>query len=435
MKPSIFELSSLTLIDIIKNDMLFRVAIKSAIRNYKLNTNEEISALSTILGANLRHYYLLEEILKYEFNEVEGDEKYYYSIIISDALFSKKIDYKLIEKWEKKQESLNLPKGKLKEVYDKYSNLSSIDKIKDDYKEGKLTEFQYLSIRYNTPMWLIKMWHKHFNKFLYLILKNNVHESDTSLGVNLRRINLDEILALPSFKSSNYEDMVLYSGKQLKTFEIVKNHTIYPLKESERAILDEIEIHDDDHIVILNDQRGDNFALKLYEHINHTNWVKYITSSHEDYSKTRNFIKEEVMREKKDINNFVSYRSDMKDFKTCLLNDLDQNDYFILLPKSSNFDEIKRSPDYLIHFKVEEMDELINNQKTLVKESLNYIKNGGYLIYIVPTLNNKEGRNLIHDIINSNKELTLVKDRQFFPFNDVHDSLYFAIIKKEVKDD
>ena len=129
MKPSIFELSSLTLIDIIKNDMLFRVAIKSAIRNYKLNTNEEISALSTILGANLRHYYLLEEILKYEFNEIEGDEKYYYSIIISDALFSKKIDYKLVEKWEKKQESLNLPKGKLKEIYDKYWNSVSFPSL------------------------------------------------------------------------------------------------------------------------------------------------------------------------------------------------------------------------------------------------------------------------------------------------------------------
>ena len=435
MKLSMFELSSLTLIDIIKNDMLFRVAIKNAIKNYKLSSNEEISTLSTILGANLRHYFLLEKLLKDEFNELEGDEKYYLSIVISDALFSKKLEFNTIEKWEKKQTLINLPKGKLQELHDKYSDLASIDYIKNNYKEGKMTEFEYLSIRYNTPLWLIKMWNKHFNKFLPLILKNNIHESDTSLGVNLNRISVEEVLSIEGFKPSSFDDMVLYSGKSLKNLDISKNYMVYPLKEPERAIFDEIEIHDDDKFVIFSEQRGDNIHLKLDERINHTNWVKYITTSHEDYSKTRKLIQDDVLRNKKDTNNFISYRSDIKDFKTCLLSDLNLNDCFFLLPKSSNFDEIRRSPDYLIHFKVEEMDEYIQGQKSLIKDAMNYIKDGGYIIYIVPTINNKEGRNLIRDVVRENPQLSLIKDRQYFPFNSIHSSLYFAILKKEGNDD
>lgn len=429
-----FEISSLTLIDIIRNDMLFRVAIKNAIGKYKLNNNEDISTLSTILGANLRHRFLLEKLIKDEFGEVEGDERYFYSVIISDALFSKKIKVEEILKWEKKQQ-LNLEKDKLTKLHEKYSELSSIDSIKDELKEGKITEFEYLSIRYNTPMWLIKMWNKHFGKFLRPILKNNIHESDTSFGVNLKKISIEEVLSLPNFKKSSFDDMVLYSGKQTKSLDIVKNHSIYPLKEGERAIFDEIEINDDDKIVILSDQRGDNFQLKLFERINLTNWVKYITTSFEDYAKTRNIINAEMSKEKKDRNNFVSYRSDLKDYKTCLINDEGLNNYFILLPKSSNFDEIRRSPDYLIHFKVEELDELIQNQKSLIKEAVSYISNGGYIIYIVPTLDNKEGKNLIRDVIRENKNLSLVKERQYFPFNDIHSSLYFAILKKEALND
>ena len=434
MKLSMFEISSLTLIDIIKNDMLFRVAIKNAIGKYKLNNNEDISTLSTILGANLRHHFLLEKLIKDEFDEVEGDERYFYSVIISDALFSKKIKVEEILKWEKKQQ-LNLEKDKLTKLHEKYSELSSIDSIKDELKEGKITEFEYLSIRYNTPMWLIKMWNKHFGKFLRPILKNNIHESDTSLGVNLKRITLEEVLALPNFKKSSFDDMVLYSGKQTKSLDVVKNHSIYPLKEGERAIFDEVEINDDDKIVILSDQKGDNFQLKLFERINLTNWVKYITTSFEDYAKTRNIINEVMSKEKRDRNNFVSYRSDLKDYKTCLLNDNNLNNYFVLLPKSSNFDEIRRSPDYLIHFKVEELDELIQNQKSLIKEAMSYISENGYIIYIVPTLDNKEGKNLIRDVIRENKNLSLVKERQYFPFNDIHSSLYFAILKKEALND
>ena len=436
MELSMLEISSLTLMNIIKDDVLFRVAIKNAIKKYKLNNNEDISSLSTILGANLRHYFLLEKLLKDEFDEaeLEGESRYFYSIIISDALFSKKIDVKEIHKWEKKRQ-ITLPKDKLTGIHNKYSDLGSIDCVRNDLKEGKISEFEYLSIRYNTPMWLIKMWNKHFGKFLRPILKNNIHESDTSLGVNLKKISVDEVLSLPNFKRSSFYDMVLYSGKQIKNLEIVKNNSIYPLKEGERAIFDELEIGSDDKIVILSDQKGDNFQLKLFERIDFGNWVKYITTSFEDYAKTRNIINSMMDMEKKDRNNFVSYRSDLKDYKTCLLNDNNLNDYFILLPKSSNFDEIRRSPDYLIHFKVEELDELIISQKALLKEAITYIKDGGHIVYIVPTLDNKEGKNLIRDVFKENKNLTLIKERQYFPFNDVHSSLYFAILKKEESHD
>ncbi|MBR0295686.1 MAG: hypothetical protein IJQ67_07325 [Bacilli bacterium] len=428
-KLTTLELSSLTLKQILEEDILFRIAIKSTIKKYGLSSKEDILKISTILGANLRHYYLLEKISKDEELELEEMDKYYFSIIISDALFSKKISKEEIGMLKDNK----IPTKKYLELQEKYSTLDSINAVKEEVSDGKMSEFEYLSIRYNTPIWLVKMWNKHFQRFLRLILRNNIHESDTSLAVNTLKISTEEVLQMEGFKPSTFNDMVLYNGKAIRHLPIFKNHLIYPLKESERSILDEVEFKEDDRIIIFDDQRGDNFHLKIKELIKDTNWVKYCTSSHEDYGKTRTIVQEDVISLKKDRNNFVSYRVEQKDLHTCLIDEENNIDLFFIIPKSSNFDEIRHSPDYLLHFKMESLDELILGEKQLILQALTYVKEGGKVIYIVPTLNNKEGRNLIKEILNVREDATLIKEHQFFPFGDFHNSLYFAILEKKRK--
>ena len=82
---------------------------------------------------------------------------------------------------------------------------------------------------------------------------------------------------------------------------------------------------------------------------------------------------------------------------------------------------------------MESLDELILGEKQLILQALTYVKEGGKVIYIVPTLNNKEGRNLIKEILNDREDATLIKEHQFFPFGDFHNSLYFAILEKKRK--
>ena len=443
MAQTLLSLSLVALKEIIEGDIPFRIAIKNLSRNDKKITPELLGGVSAILGANLRHYFLLEELLKREFEELAGDDRYLMSIFLSDTLFSKKLIFDDIEK--ELSEALSNKELDLKSIYFKYSSFDSIAFFKKDKDEGKISNFEFLSIRYNTPTWLIKMWDKHFPKSLLGILKKNIVVSDTSLAINTKRISLEEVLASnPAFsKSLAFDDMVLYKGKKAKNLELVLNNTLYPLRESERAIFEDINIDDGDKIIIYSEQGGNNLYHKVRELINATNWVKFLTTSYEDYRKARNFIAQENEREQKTRNNFVTYRTERKDMCTCLLSnakyvDEDKkdeeklNDYFFLLPDSSNFDEIRHSPDYLLHFKKDKLDELINNQKSLILEAKEYLRVGGKIIYAVPTLNNKEGRILINGILRENADLALVKDRQFFPYSDeYHSSLYFAILEKK----
>ena len=428
MKKNSFELSFIALKNIVENDVPFRIAIKALIKNEKGLDNEVVSTVSMVLGANLRHYYLLEDLLKKEFEGIEGDDRFYLSIFLSDALFSKKFEYKFLEKELNKRLANKV--NNLEELFNKYSSLDSINVYRDQLKEGTISEFDYLSIRYNTPLWLIKMWNKHFPKSLRLILKSNIHECDTSLAVNTKRMSLEEVLKDPIFKKSNYEDMVLYSGKKAKNLPLVQEQVLYPLRESERYVFDELELNEEDRIVIYSEQKGNNIPLKVKELIKRTNWVKYLTNSHEDYAKTRKYVASEMDREKSSVNNFITYRVDRKDINICLIDEEEKNDIFFLLPLSSNFDEIRHSPDYLLHFNKDSLDELINAQKSLLNEADKYLKPGGRIVYIVPTLCNKEGRNLINSFL-KDKNYELIKDRQFFPYSEYRSALYFAIIKKK----
>lgn len=411
---TLLELSVLSLKRIIEEDIPFRIVVKQISKENNLK-NEDISNLSIVLGANLRHHLLAKKILEDEGLDVND---YFYSLLITDSLFSKRIAVTEFAKLRKEEEN------KIKELKNKYSDIVVINNL---YKKDETHhhDFEYLSIRYNTPLWIIKMWNKHFSRLMPLILKNNTHESVTSLSINLRKITLDEILKDERFKETTYPDLVLYEGKNVRSLDIIKERKAYQLRQSERAVFDEFEIKDNDRILIYSEQNGNNVPIKITNLINRSNWVKYMTTSHEDYNKVKSYIKEEM------IENVIPYRINRNDLEVCLLDDKNRIDYFFILPDSSNFDEIKHSPDYLIHFKQDSLDGLIANQKSLLEDSLKYLNDNGVIVYIIPTLSVKEGRSVINDFINRHNDVELVKDHQYFPFDKTQSSLYFAVMKKK----
>lgn len=107
-----------------------------------------------------------------------------------------------------------------------------------------------------------------------------------------------------------------------------------------------------------------------------------------------------------------------------------------VLPKNSMFDLLRSTPDYFIRIKQSSLDELIAGQLVSLTECAKFIENGGNLIYMVPTVNKKEGEGVVKSFLLHNHNFTLLEEKQFFPFEEMDSCLYYAIMqKKEDKDD
>ena len=108
---------------------------------------------------------------------------------------------------------------------------------------------------------------------------------------------------------------------------------------------------------------------------------------------------------------------------------------FIVLPDSSRLNLLQVLPDYFLRFDIEKLDELLANQALALKEASQQIEDNGYLLYMVDTINKKENRSLINEFLKEHPEFVLVNDKLYFPYKKYGGSYYFAVLKKEVKND
>ena len=67
-------------------------------------------------------------------------------------------------------------------------------------KEVAKDEYEYLSLTYNMPVWVIKMWEKHYGKAKTLsLLEYSIKEAPLSVRVNIHKTNKEEILKNSDF--------------------------------------------------------------------------------------------------------------------------------------------------------------------------------------------------------------------------------------------
>ena len=131
------------------------------------------------------------------------------------------------------------------------------------------------------------------------------------------------------------------------------------------------------------------------------------------------------------IRNIKLYEAKPEEIITCVSSKVD---HFFVSPLSSNFDSVRYSNDFFIHYDRNGLDELIEHQKYILEEAISNLNDGGDVIYFVPTISNKEGHFLINEALRNHPELVLVKERQIFPFTPYRKCFYFAILRKEVKE-
>ena len=154
--------------------------------------------------------------------------------------------------------------------------------------------------------------------------------------------------------------------------------------------------------------------------------IEYIASNIGTAKSTKNFINKYAMK------NVNVYEAQASSILTCISKPVHT---FVVMPDSSRFNLLQLLPDYFLRFNFEKLDDLIANQKLALKEASDQVEEGGYLIYFVDTLSKKESINIINEFLAENENFVLVKDKLYFPYKKYGSSTYFAVLKKNNKND
>ncbi len=420
------EIASEILINVLDHDIPFALALRNTFK--KNNVDHTIcSNITALVGCELRHHLLFEGLIKERFGEVSNSHCSYTLLLLADSLFLKRFDKEEILSLAIAQfEESNLDIDALKTFSDWIGTTNEL--IPNEFANGTI---EYLSLRFNAPLWIVKMWQKQYGRTLSIkLLKANYKAATTTVRANTLVIDKDEIISNPDFATTVVEDIFAYRGKApIKKQKYFENNGLFYEKMATKYILDKLEL-DPLKKVAIYASYPNNIYLDLSVRFNRTIDVEVMSTHSQVYYETKRNIDAFHLDK---VKAYDIHEGGPSLIVTCLSNKV--NTMFVL-PKNSMLDLLRSTPDYFLRIKQSSLDELIAGQNIALSEASKYVEDGGTLVYMVPTINKKEGEGVVKNFLLNNREFTLLDEKQFFPFEAMDSCLYYAIMhKKEVNDD
>ena len=405
---------------IIIENVPFSLALKQAFKNDGVSKDDK-PVVSALVGCALRHYLVMDRLIKNAYPNIESDGFIALLVAFSNALFIKKLN----------QDDCNaLAASFLKEDDIKVEDFIApyLEDKKLVPEEIEVGSFEFLSYRYNTPVSVIKMWNKQFGQVTASrILKANSKPAPTILRINNNLISDEDFFnQYPEFEKCETTGMALYNGEGR-----FKNHpaseknlaTVLPLAFKE--LVDEGDVDLLRGLAIYAEYPNDLLTELLSRFNNLTN-IEFMAGNYSAFINTKNALNKHAI---KGIN---VYEANASSIITCVSKPVHT---FVVMPDSSRLNLLQVLPDYFLRFDIEKLDELIANQLKALNEASNQVEDGGYLLYLVDTISKKENSGVINEFLKEHPEFTLIKDKLYFPYKKYGGSYFYAVLKKETKND
>ena len=408
-----FEIAKKILLKIINDSHPFALALRVGFK--KDNVDPQVrNNVTALLGCELRHHYLLDNLIQRYIEEPDFEKTVNLRFLLANKLFLKRFSDNELYAITIQE----LPKEKVDNLL---SFISSTNEIIPNDLEKDSPDF--LSMRFNTPAWVIRMWQKQYGKgIVFKVLKTNYHQSIPSVRVNTQLTNSDTILGkYPDFVLSSVPDILVYQGRgSPKNLEEFKTNKLFFLKMGTKYIIDKLELDPIRGIAVYSDVPN-NIYLDLTVRFGSDVPLEVITNH------TQSYFEGKKICEQYGYSKINFYNASSSSIITCLSNKVHT---FFCLPKSTMFDLLRSTPDYFLRLKQENLDELIAGEMSAIEECAERVETGGTLVYMVPTISKKESVNLIGNFLFKHPEFKLVEEKQFFPFEIYDSCLYYAILEK-----
>ena len=398
----------------------FSLALKQAFKHDNI-AKEDRAVVSALVGCALRHYLVMERLIKDAYPDIENDGLIALLVAFCNALFIKKIN---------QDECDALAQSFLKEEDTKVNEFIA------PYLEGKklvpeeieVGSFDFLSYRYNTPISVIKMWNKQFGHVTASrILRANSKPAPVVLRINNNLINDEDFFnQYPDFEKCDVPGIALYNGEgRFKSHPVNEKHLVNALPLAIKEMVDEGDVDLLRGLAIYAEYPNE-LLTELLSRFNNLNNIEFMAGTYSAFINTKNALN------KNSIKGVNIYEANASSIITCVSKPVHT---FIVMPDSSRLNLLQVLPDYFLRFDIEKLDELIANQAKALNEAANQVEDGGYLLYLVDTISKKENGGVINEFLKQHPEFTLIKDKLYFPYKKFGGSYFYAVLKKENNND
>ena len=396
----------------------FKLAIDN-IASKKTFLNENRKNLTNIVGCALRHFYIFDCLISQLQKDFSLEQKVALNLFLANHLFVTVIEDKEI------REQLEKYRIDLKDV-EKLKELST-DKSKLIPEKYTNDSIEYLHFRYNIPEWVLKMWMKHFKGYTYKIVRTINRPSNHYSIINKSLITKEELEnKYPEFKKTTFDGLYLYEGNIApKRHPLYKEGKVVSISPAEFYLLSKLDL-DVIRNIALYSECYNTLHLQLMSLLSNRYQMDVISGASESFFS----VKKDIETYK--LNNVRIYETGHSSIITCLSNKVGN---FFVMPKSSNFAEFRKSPDYFNRLNQDDLDDFIANQSASLLSAADFVEDNGNLIYIVPTMDKKESVQISEEFLKNRKDFVLVEQKQFLPFDKYDSTLFIAIFRKEVRND
>ena len=409
-----FEIAIEILDTILDKQIPFNLATKNVLDKYSIPLDERTNVVG-LVGCELRHHLLFDTLVKEELVFEEGVTSSAVLLLLANHHFYNKFDEQETLALTAKASKLDVKA--LQQFLDNHQDKNEL--IPAKYQKGS---FEYLSLRYNTPVWLVKMLNKHYGRGLaFKILQINTRPVVQSYKLN--GIEQGRVLLNPNFGVAPVEDMVLYIGKgSAKNTDFYKNREIIPEKMAFKTTLDNVNVKPLSSIAFYSG----------YSNTAYIDLALRAEGSHIDLIAPDITLTTEIKRHASiyGLKNVSIYEEKAANLLACISNKVD---YFFMLARNSNFELLRTNADYFLRFSRDELDSIMNEQRYSLEEAASLINDGGELIYMIPTLNKKESKQIVNEFLLIHRDFSLIEEKQHFPFEELNSTLYVARMVKTKK--
>ena len=405
---------------IIIENVPFSLALKQAFKDDNVS-KEDKPIVSALVGCALRHYLVMERVIKETYPNIESDGFIALLVAFSNALFIKKLN----------QDDCNaLATSFLKEDDIKVTDFIApyLEDKKLVPEEIEVGSFDFLSYRYNTPVPVIKMWNKQFGHITASrILRANSKPGPVVLRINNNLISDEDFFnQYPEFEKCEVSGVALFNGEgKFKNHPASEENLVTALPLVFKEAVDEGDVDLFRGLAIYAEYPNDLLTELLSRFNNLTN-IEFMAGNYSAFINTKNALNKHAI---KGIN---VYEANASSIITCVSKPVHT---FIVMPDSSRLNLLQVLPDYFLRFDIEKLDDLIANQLKALNEASNQVEDGGYLVYLVDTISKKENSGVINEFLKDHTEFTLIKDKLYFPYKKYGGSYFYAVLKKQTKND
>ena len=272
------------------------------------------------------------------------------------------------------------------------------------------------------------MWNKQFGHVTTnRILKANSKPAPTIVRINNNLINDEDFFnQYPSFEKCEVSGVAIFKGEgRFKNDPVYEKNIVSVLPLAYKEMLDEGDADLLRGLAVYTEYPND-ILIELMSRFPTLNNIELMAGNYSAFSNAKNFLN------KHGIKGVNVYEANASSIITCVSKPVHT---FVVMPDSSRLNLLQILPDYFLRFDIEKLDELLANQAKALNEAAHQVEDGGYLLYLVDTISKKENIGVINEFLKQHPDFTLTRDKLYFPYKKYGGSYYFAVLKKENKND